>query len=99
MADRENLSLRDHLVYLLNGGGAHLSFEQAFADFPEHLRSVKPPGLSYTPWRLLEHLRICQRDILDFSTDSNYVELSWPEGYWPFGDGPQDEESWDKSMA
>lgn len=93
-----NCELRSHHVYLLNGGGAHLSFEQAFGDLPERLRAVRPPGMTYTPWRLLEHLRICQRDILEFSTNPNYVELDWPEAYWPVGDGPEGDESWERSM-
>src|ERR1051326_2397031 len=91
-------SLREHLVFLLNGGGAHLRFDQAFGDLPAHLRGTRPEGLPYTPWRLLEHLRICQRDILDFSTNPNYVELDWPEAYWPKGDGPEGQESWEESL-
>src|SRR5262245_11092572 len=91
-------SLRSHIVYLLEGGGAHLNFEQAFGDLPPTLRNVKPPGLTYTPWRLLEHLRICQRDILDFSTNPNYVELDWPGAYWPKGDAPEGSENWDNSV-
>lgn len=92
-------SLREHVVYLLNGGGAHLDFEHAFVDMPAELRDAKPEGLTYTPWRLLEHLRICLRDILEFSTNPNYQELKWPDEYWPKGDGPLGEESWDASVA
>ena len=95
MADE---NLREHLVYLLNGCGAHLTFDHAFADIPVDLRGAKPNGLTYTPWRLLEHLRICQRDILDFCRNPNYVELPFPEGYWPEGDGPESEEAWSESM-
>src|SRR5262245_22871712 len=91
-------SLRDHLVYLLLGGGAHLSFEHAFGDLPANLRGAKPPGLRYTPWRLLEHLRICQRDILDFSRDSGYKELRFPDDYWPVGDSPPDGDAWNRSI-
>jgi hypothetical protein len=91
-------NMRDHVVYLLNGGGAHLNFERAFADLPVPLRGAKPEGLPYTPWRLLEHLRICQRDILEFSTNPNYEELPFPEGYWPEGDAPPDELAWQSSM-
>src|SRR5258706_7592175 len=91
-------SLREHIIYLLEGGGAHLSFERAFGDLPARLRGAKPEGLSYTPWRLLEHLRICQRDILDFSTNPNYVELPFPDGYWPGGDAPPDDRAWQISM-
>jgi hypothetical protein len=90
--------LQQHIIYLLNGGGAHLKFDQAFADIPANLRGVKPKGLTYTPWRLLEHLRICQHDILDFCRNPSYVELPFPEGYWPAGDGPAGEEAWGSSM-
>lgn len=92
-------SLREHLVYLLNGGGAHLSFEQAFGDIPAELRSAKPPGLDYTPWRLLEHMRIAQWDILEFSRNADHKSPPWPEGYWPDGDGPESEGQWQASMA
>src|SRR5437667_3566314 len=91
-------ALREHLVYLLRGGGAHLNFEQAFADLPAHLRGAKPEGLPYTPWRLLEHLRICQWDILEFSRNPKHISPSWPDGYWPQDDAPQAEDSWARSM-
>src|SRR5437764_701375 len=90
--------LRDHLVYLLEGGGAHLSFDQAFGNVPLHLRSARPPGLTCTPWRVLEHMRIAQADILDFCRDPGYTGLPFPEGYWPDGDGPESASDWDESM-
>lgn len=91
-------SLRDHLIYLLKGGGAHLDFEKAIADLPEALRGSKVAGVPHTPWRLLEHMRICQWDILEFSRNPDHVSPDWPEGYWPDGDEPPDVESWDKSV-
>jgi hypothetical protein len=91
-------AVRNHLEYLLKGGGAHMGFDQVVANLPARLQSQKPPGLPYTPWRLLEHLRIAQRDILDFCRNPHYVELPFPEGYWPAGDGPQPGESWDRSI-
>jgi hypothetical protein len=91
-------SLRDHIIYLLEGGGAHLRFEQAFADLPANLRGSKPDRLPYTPWRLLEHLRICQWDILEFSRNPGHKSPSWPEGYWPIGDAPPGEDDWDRSL-
>ncbi len=91
--------LREHLVYLLGGGGAHLNFEQAIADLPEGLRGAKVEGISHTPWRLLEHLRICQWDILEFSRNANHVSPDFPAGYWPEGDAPPDAESWNRSVA
>ena len=66
-------ALREHVLYLLKGGGAHLNFEQAIADLSEDLRGAKVKGVSHTPWRLLEHLRICQWDILEFSRNPEHV--------------------------
>ena len=66
-------SVREHVLYLLKGGGAHLGFEQAIADLPEELRGAKVKGSPHTPWRLLEHLRICQWDILAFSRNPDHL--------------------------
>jgi len=92
-------ALRDHLLYLLRGGGAHLDFDTAIADLPANLRGGKPSGLPHTPWRLLEHLRICQWDILEFSRNPKHVSPSFPSGYWPAGDAPPDDAAWDLSAA
>ena len=92
-------ALREHLLYLLGGGGAHLNFEKAIADLPPELRGAKPPAIPHTPWRLLEHLRIAQWDILEFSRNPRHVSPSWPDGYWPQGDGPPTAEAWDNSVA
>jgi hypothetical protein len=92
-------ALREHLLYLLLGGGAHLDFNKAVADLPPALRGAKPPGQPHTPWRLLEHLRICQWDILEFSRNPRHVSPTFPEGYWPKGDAPPDDKAWDKSVA
>lgn len=91
-------SLREHLVYLLEGGGAHLHFQQAVADLPAELRGAKVDGVPHTPWRLLEHMRICQWDILEFSRNPQHVSPDFPEGYWPENDAPADAESWDRSV-
>jgi uncharacterized damage-inducible protein DinB len=91
-------SLREHVIYLLEGGGAHLSFEQAFGDLPAELRGARPEGLPYTPWRLLEHLRICQWDILQFSRNAGHVSPTFPDGYWPSGDAPPSDGAWLRSM-
>lgn len=91
-------ALREHVVYLLRGGGAHLNFEQAIADLPTDLRGAKAAGTPHTPWRLLEHLRICQWDILEFSRSPEHVSPDFPEGYWPEGDAPPSDEAWDKSV-
>src|SRR5688500_9800675 len=71
-------SLREHLLYLLGGGGAHLDFDKAVAGLPPELRGAKPAGQPHTPWRLLEHLRIAQWDILRFCVDPKHVSPDWP---------------------
>jgi hypothetical protein len=92
-------ALREHLLYLLRGGGAHLDFEAAIADLPVALRGAKVPGVPHTPWRLLEHLRIAQWDILEFSRNPRHVSPPFPGGYWPAGDAPPEEAAWDRSVA
>ncbi len=79
-------ALRDRLVDLLDGEHAHVGFERVIAAVeaaPAELRGQRPAGLSHSPWELLEHLRIAQKDILEFSRDPEWVSPEWPEGYWP----------------
>lgn len=92
-------ALREHVVNLLKGGSAHADFDSAIADFPANLRGAKPPGVPHSPWRLLEHMRIGQWDILEFSRNPKHQSPKWPEGYWPKGDAPPDAAAWDKSVA
>lgn len=75
--------LREHLLYLLRGGGAHVGFDDALKDFPAELLNARAAGAPYTPWQLLEHMRIAQWDILEFSRSAAHVSPDWPEGYWP----------------
>ena len=75
--------LRQHLEYLLKGGGAHVHFEDALAAFPESKRGVFAKGLPHTGWQLLEHLRIAQWDILEFSRNAKHASPDFPGGYWP----------------
>jgi hypothetical protein len=91
-------ALREHLLYLLRGGGAHLDFDKAIADLAPPLRGVKPAGLPHSPWRLLEHLRIAQWDILEFCRNSQHVSPQFPDGYWPAADAPPDDRAWDRSV-
>jgi hypothetical protein len=95
----DELALREHLIELLTGGHAHLDFEKAIAGLPVELRGARPPGLPHTPWRLVEHMRIAQWDILRFSVDRKHVSPEFPVGYWPAGDAPPKPESWEKSVA
>ncbi len=94
---RANRPLRQHLLDLLRGGNAHLNFEEALAGLPPNLRGTKPPGLPYSPWQLLEHMRIAQWDILEFSRNPKHVSPEFPAGYWPESDAPPEDTAWQKS--
>lgn len=98
MGAETDKSLRQHLLYLLRGGGAHLNFEKAVADLAPELRGVKPAESPHTPWQLLEHMRLAQWDILDFCRNSKYVSLKFPDDYWPRTEEPPDPGAWDKSV-
>jgi hypothetical protein len=98
MPKPETYSLRKHLADLLRMKGAHLSFAEALADFPIDLRGVKPPGAPHSPWQLLEHMRMAQQDILDFSRNPNYREKKFPDDYWPASDAPPTADAWDKGI-
>jgi len=76
-------SVRKHLLYLLRGGGAHQSFDDLVSSFPADLCSRRIEGLPYTPWQVLEHMRLAQWDILEFSRDPDHVSPEFPKGYWP----------------
>lgn len=100
MAEKEkDQALREHLLYLLSGGGAHLGFDEVIADWPAKLRGAKPPGAQHTGWQLLEHMRIAQWDILDFTRNPNYKELKFPDDYWPSSAAPPDGAAWEGSVA
>ena len=92
-------ALRDHVRELLRGGHAHLVFKDAIADWPTALRGAKPAGQPFTPWRLLEHIRITQWDIVEFTTRATHVSPEWPAGYWPPTDAPPDDAAWDRTVA
>lgn len=98
MGTSEQKLLRSLLVDAMNGHHAHIEFDSAVADFPAKLRGSKPPGAPHTAWQLLEHLRIAQHDILEFSRNPNYESPQWPEGYWPEAEAPPDARAWDKSV-
>src|SRR5262249_44864363 len=96
-ADRDK-AVRDHVLYVLRDGGAHVGFDKAVAGLPARLRGARAKGLDFTPWRLLEHLRLAQWDILEFSRDPGHVSPKWPDGYWPSGDAPPGEAAWERSI-
>jgi DinB superfamily len=95
---RSHQALRRHILDLLRGGNAHLNFEEALDGLPPNMRGVIPPGLPYSPWRLLEHMRIAQWDILEFSRNPKHISPQFPAGYWPQTDAPPDEKAWQKSV-
>lgn len=91
--------LRQHLTRLLDWRDAHANFDSAVAHLaPEH-RGVAPPGLPYSPWQLVEHVRLTQADILAFCVRSDYQEGTWPDDYWPAAPAPPDAHAWEESIA
>jgi hypothetical protein len=91
-------SLRKHLINLLTGSEAHADFEAAVKDFPVAARGQRPDGADHSPWQLLEHLRMAQWDILDYSRNPKYEAMKWPEDYWPKSPAPPSEAAWDESV-
>jgi hypothetical protein len=99
MNDTENdKALRDQLLALLDGGNAHLNFEDFVKDFPVEKCGQRIEGLPYTAWQVLEHMRIAQWDILEFSRDANHVSPKWPKGYWPNVDEPGSRDLWNETV-
>jgi len=91
-------ALRQHLVSLLGEGHAHATFEAAIADMPAKLRGVKPHGAAHSAWEIVEHLRIAQWDILEFSRNPKHVSPDFPSGYWPESTAPAGDTAWRKSI-
>ena len=91
--------LREHIRYLLQGGGAHIDPKSALENFPADLINVRVGKLPYTPWHVLEHMRIAQWDILEFSRDANHVSPNFPEGYWPDAGAQTGQDGWNESLA
>ncbi|HEU4643226.1 MAG TPA: DinB family protein [Gemmatimonadaceae bacterium] len=91
--------LRAQLSRFLDWRDAHVGFDRAVQDVPEQLRGATPDGLVHTPWQLLEHLRLTQRDILDFCRDPGYTEPRWPDDYWPPTPAPPSPAAWEQSIA
>jgi hypothetical protein len=94
----EDRALREHVVYLLRGGGAHVDFEHAIRGLPKHLRGKRAAGLAFTAWQLLEHMRLAQWDILEFSRNAKHVSPDWPAGYWPKASVPPNAAAWNSSV-
>ncbi|MFP5207500.1 MAG: DinB family protein [Acidobacteriota bacterium] len=90
--------MRRQLVELLSSSHAHADFDAAVKNLPAVLRGKRPRAAEHSPWELLEHLRIAQWDILEFSRGASHQSPPWPEGYWPTTAAPPDEKAWDKSV-
>jgi len=90
--------LRQHLLYLLKDGGAHAKFEDVIKNFPSNQRGEKVQNSPHTAWMLLEHMRIAQWDILEFSRDPKHISPTFPDGYWPKTDAPPSDAAWTKSI-
>jgi hypothetical protein len=95
--DRDQ-ALREQVVYLLEGGGAHAKFGDIIDKIPADARGKKVNGLPHTLWMLLEHLRLAQWDILEFSRDKKHVSPAWPAGYWPKTEAPTTDAAWNDSI-
>jgi len=91
-------ALRQHVVDLLKGGSAHVHFTDALDDFPPNKRGTFAQGLQHTGWQLLEHSRIAQWDILEFSRNPKHLSPGFPEGYWPKTPNPAGEAEWENSV-
>jgi DinB family protein len=90
---------RAAIARLLDWEDAHASFDKVVSGLPRKVQGQVPAGLPYSPWQLLEHLRLTQHDILDFCLNPAYKELRWPEDYWPKDASPPSADAWDKSVA
>jgi DinB superfamily len=96
---QNDASIRQHLISLLSEGHAHATFDDAVRDMPVELRGRRPRGAEHSAWEILEHLRIAQWDILEFSRNPKHKSPDWPKGYWPGAAEPPDDRAWDKSVS
>ncbi|MCA0454240.1 MAG: DinB family protein [Chloroflexi bacterium] len=89
---------RAHLVDLLVRGNAHMSLEEAVKNFPAKDYNTRPPNVEYSFWHLLEHIRLTQHDILDYSRNPDYKYIQWPQDYWPAKDATTDAAGWKQTI-
>jgi hypothetical protein len=91
--------MREQLLALLRGGHAHMTFDAAVTEFPLDAINRKPPNVPYTPWHLLEHIRLAQWDILEFIRNPDHISPDWPAGYWPPAEAQADAAQWQQTIA
>jgi hypothetical protein len=96
--DANDRALRQHLAELLGKGNAHADWRDILAGIPEAMRGTKPPRAPHTAWQLLEHLRIAQWDILEFTRNSKHVSPKFPQGYWPVTEMAPSVTAWETSV-
>jgi hypothetical protein len=94
---KDDKSLREHLINLLKSEGAHVDFDAAVKEMPVSLQGKKPKGAQHSPWEVLEHMRIVQWDILEFTRNASHISPEFPSGYWPSAPVPPNDNAWDKS--
>jgi DinB superfamily len=91
--------IRSQLARALDWDEAHAGFDRVVDGIAPEFRGQAPAGLPYSPWQLLEQLRLSQEDILDFCRNPDYRERRWPDEYWPPSPGPPDDDAWNRSIA
>jgi hypothetical protein len=99
MNSDQNKALREQLLHAMRGDESHIDLESATSDLSAELAGVKPEAAPHTAWQLLEHMRIAQHDLLEFSRDPSHKSPIWPEGYWPKTEAPPNQQAWDLSIA
>ena len=95
----DGAALREELANLLVKRQAHMDFADAVADFPEEAINTRPPNCEYTFWHLLEHMRLAQKDILDYIAAETYTWPNWPDDYWPAREATTDAAGWAETIA
>lgn len=96
--DNQHKILVSELTKLLLGGSAHASFQDAVKGLNPQLRGVKPDNMPYSIWQLVDHIRIAQWDMLQFSKDADHKSPKWPDEYWPKENEPADDDAWKGSI-
>ncbi|TLV03319.1 DinB family protein [Dyadobacter luticola] len=99
MENSQSGSVVNELIALMQNGNAHITFEEAVADLPAHLRGVTPENLPYSIWQLVEHIRIAQKDIVDFSESAEHESLAWPDDYWTEALTEVSDEQWETALS
>lgn len=95
---KDDSKLRKHLAKLLQGGHAYVAYDTAVKNFPFEKTGTKPDGFDHSAWQILEHIRIAQGDIVEFTINADHVSPEWPEGYWPKNDAPETESQWQECI-